>query len=387
MFFINKADNDMNITYRVELTCDECLHLEKLISKGKYNSRVIKRANILRLANNQAYNHEAIAELTGCGTATVFRVKKQFVEEGLEAALNEGKRPGRSKVLSAKEEATLVSIACTEPPKGRSRWTLTLLSENLIALTDLETVSLETIRNRLKSNELKPWKRKMWCIGEMNADYIAQMEDILTLYAEPANALYPVVNFDEAGKQLVEHIKAPKNISPGQCNKVDYEYKRSGVANIFMLVDRHRGWRKAKATSHKRAVDFAHCMKELVDEDFTEASKIRVVMDNFGTHKPSALYKAYPPEEARRILNKLEFHYTPKHASWLNMAEIEIGVMSKQCLDRRIPDMDTLKFELSAWESKRNEAKETINWMFDVDAARSKLNKAYGKVRESTHQN
>lgn len=387
MFFINKADNDMNITYRVELTCDECLHLEKLISKGKYNSRVIKRANILRLANNQAYNHEAIAELAGCGTATVFRVKKQFVEEGLEAALNEGKRPGRSKVLSAKEEATLVSIACTEPPKGRSRWTLTLLSENLIALTDLETVSLETIRNRLKSNELKPWKRKMWCIGEMNADYIAQMEDILTLYAEPANALYPVVNFDEAGKQLVEHIKAPKNISPGQCNKVDYEYKRSGVANIFMLVDRHRGWRKAKATSHKRAVDFAHCMKELVDEDFTEASKIRVVMDNFGTHKPSALYKAYPPEEARRILNKLEFHYTPKHASWLNMAEIEIGVMSKQCLDRRIPDMDTLKFELSAWESKRNEAKETINWMFDVDAARSKLNKAYGKVRESTHQN
>lgn len=377
----------MNITYRVELTCDECLHLEKLISKGKYNSRVIKRANILRLANNQAYNHEAIAELAGCGTATVFRVKKQFVEEGLEAALNEGKRPGRSKVLSAKEEATLVSIACTEPPKGRSRWTLTLLSENLIALTDLETVSLETIRNRLKSNELKPWKRKMWCIGEMNADYIAQMEDILTLYAEPANALYPVVNFDEAGKQLVEHIKAPKNISPGQCNKVDYEYKRSGVANIFMLVDRHRGWRKAKATSHKRAVDFAHCMKELVDEDFTEASKIRVVMDNFGTHKPSALYKAYPPEEARRILNKLEFHYTPKHASWLNMAEIEIGVMSKQCLDRRIPDMDTLKFELSAWESKRNEAKETINWMFDVDAARSKLNKAYGKVRESTHQN
>ena len=377
----------MNISYRVELHCDERAHLEQLTSKGKYNSRVIRRANILLLADNHAYSHDAIAELTGCGTATVFRVKKQFIEEGLEAALNEGKRQGRSKVLSAKEEATLVSIACTKPPEGRSRWTLTLLSDSLIALTDLENVSLETIRNRLKNNELKPWKRKMWCIGEMNADYIAQMEDILTLYAEPANALYPVVNFDEAGKQLVEHIKAPKNISPGQCHKVDYEYKRSGVANIFMLVDRHKGWRKAKATNHKRAVDFAHCMKELVDEDFTEARKIRVVMDNFGTHKPGALYKAYPPEEARRILNKLEFHYTPKHASWLNMAEIEIGVMSRQCLDRRIPDMDTLKQELSSWESKRNEAKETINWMFDVDAARSRLNKAYGKVRESTHQN
>lgn len=377
----------MNITYRVELTCDERSHLEQLTSKGKYNSRVIRRANILLLADNQAHSHEAIAELTGCGTATVFRVKKQFVEEGLEEALNEGKRPGRSKVLSAKEEATLVSIACTEPPEGRSRWTLTLLSDSLIALTDLENVSLETIRNRLKNNELKPWKRKMWCIGEMNADYIAQMEHILTLYAEPANALYPVVNFDEAGKQLVEHIKAPKNISPGQCHKVDYEYKRSGVANIFMFVDRHKGWRKAKATNYKRAVDFAQCMKELVDEDFPEARKIRVVMDNFSTHKPGALYKAYPPEEARRILNKLEFHYTPKHASWLNMAEIEIGVMSKQCLDRRIPDMDTLKRELSAWAFKRNEKKETINWMFDVDAARSKLNKAYGKLINPTNQN
>ena len=377
----------MNITYRVELTCDERSHLEQLTSKGKYNSRVIKRANILLLADNQAYSHEAIAKLTSCGTATVFRVKRQFVEEGLEAALNEGKRPGRSKVLSAKEEATLVSIACTEPPEGRSRWTLTLLSDSLIALTDLENISLETIRNRLKNNELKPWKRKMWCIGEMNADYIAQMEHILTLYAEPANALYPVVNFDEAGKQLVEHIKAPKNISPGQCHKVDYEYKRSGVANIFMFVDRHKGWRKAKATNYKRAVDFAHCMKELVDEDFPEAHKIRVVMDNFSTHKPGALYKAYPPEEARRILNKLEFHYTPKHASWLNMAEIEIGVMSKQCLDRRIPDMDTLKRELSAWELKRNEKNETINWMFDVDGARSKLNKAYSKLRKPTNQN
>lgn len=239
----------MNITYRVELTSDERSHLEQLTSKGKYNSRVIRRANILLLADNHAYSHDAISELTGCGTATVFRVKKQFVEEGLEEALNEGKRPGRSKVLSAKEEATLVSIACTEPPEGRSRWTLTLLSDSLIALTDLENVSLETIRNRLKNNELKPWKRKMWCIGEMNADYIAQMEDILTLYSEPANALYPVVNFDEAGKQLVEYIKAPKNISPGQCHKVDYEYKRSGVANIFMLVDRHKGWRKAKATN------------------------------------------------------------------------------------------------------------------------------------------
>ena len=377
----------MNIIYRVELTQDERLHLEQLTSKGSHNSRVIKRANILRLADNHAHSHEAIATLTGCGTATVFRVKRKFVEEGLDSALNEGKRFGRSKVLSAKEEATLISIACTEPPKGRSRWTLSLLSDSLIALTDLDHISLETIRSRLKDNELKPWKRKMWCIGTMNAEYIARMEHILTLYAEPADPLHPIINFDEAGKQLIEHIKAPKGMKPGLCHKVDYEYKRSGVANIFMFLDRHRGWRKAKATDYKCAVDFAHCMKELVDDDYPEAKKIRVVLDNFGTHKASALYKAYPPAEALRILSKLEFHYTPKHASWLNMAEIEIGAMSRQCLDRRIADMDTLKQELSTWSAKRNEERATIKWLFDVDAARSKLHKAYDKLRAPTNQN
>ncbi|MCP5079318.1 MAG: IS630 family transposase, partial [Psychromonas sp.] len=148
-----------------------------------------------------------------------------------------------------------------------------------------------------------------------------------------------------------------------------------------MLLDRHRGWRKAKATDYKSAFDFAHCMKELVDEDYPEAKKIRVALDNFSTHKASALYKAYPPAEALRILSKLEFHYTPKHASWLNMAEIEIGAMSRQCLDRRIADMDTLKQELSAWSAKRNEERATIKWLFDVDAARSKLHKAYDKLR------
>lgn len=297
------------------------------------------------------------------------------------------KRVGRRKVLSAKEEATLISIVCTEPPKGRSRWTLSLLSDSLIALTYLENISLETIRSRLKDNELKPWKRKMWCIGTMNAEYIARMEHILTLYAEPADPLHPIINFNEAGKQLIEHIKAPKGMKSGLCHKVDYEYKRSGVVNIFMFLDRHRGWRKAKATDYKCAVDFAHCMKELVDEGYPEAKKIRVVLDNFSTHKASALYKTYSPEEVLRILNKLEFHYTPKHASWLNMAEIEIGAMSRPCLDRRIADMDTLKQELSTWSAKRNEGRATIKWLFDVDTARSKLHKAYDKLRDPTNQN
>jgi len=376
----------MNISYKVALTTEEHSHLTQLISKGKHNSREIKRAHILLLAD-QHHSHEQIAERAHCGTATVFRVKRQFVEQGLEAALSEGKRPGRSKVLTAHDEAKLVSIACTTPPKGRSQWTLSLLSDKLVAMTDLESVSLETIRNRLKNNELKPWQRKMWCIGNMNAEYIANMEDVLSLYAEAPDESFPVVNFDEAGKQLVSHTNLPLPMKPGQPEKLDYEYKRNGVANIFMFMDRHRGWRKAKATWKKCATDFAECMKELVDEHYPEATRIQVVLDNFGTHTAGSLYKAFAPAEARRILSRLEFHYTPKHASWLNMAEIEIGVMNKQCIDRRIADMETLKEELLAWETKRNEEKASIKWMFDVDAARNKLHRAYDNLRIPTNQN
>lgn len=377
----------MNINYRVELTDKEREQLIQITSTGKQSSRMIKRANILLLADRQKHSHSQISDLLQCGTATVFRVKRAFVEDGIDEALNEDKRPGRSKVLSASDEAKLVSIACTEPPEGNSRWTLSLLSDSLIALTDLESISLETIRNRLKNNKLKLWQRKMWCIGKMTADYVAHMEGVLSLYAQAPNKAYPVVNFDEAGKQLVEHINEPLPMSPGQTAKTDYEYKRSGVANIFMMMDRHRGWRKAKATSNKRATDFAECMKELVDEHYPNATKIRVVLDNFGTHTPGALYKTFEPQEARRILDRIEFHYTPKHASWLNMAEIEIGVMNKQCLDRRIPDMETLKAELHAWETNRNAKKASIRWMFNVDSARNKLHRAYDGLRNSTHQN
>ena len=371
----------MNISYRIELTDEEHHYLTNITRQGKHSSRLIKRAWILLKANHHAHSHEEIARQVDCGTSTVFRVKRRFVEEGLEAALNEGKRPGRSKVLSAHDESLLVSVACTKPPVGCSRWTLSLLSDQLIALTDLESVSPETLRQRLKSNELKPWKRKMWCIGDMNAEYVAQMENILSLYAEEPDETRPVINIDEAGKQLVEDITPLSPMKPGQCEKMDYEYRRGGVANIFMMMDRHNGWRRSKATTCKKAQDFAMCMKELVDDYYPTADKIRVVMDNFGTHTAGSLYKTFSPEEARRLMSKLEFHYTPKHASWLNMAEIEIGVMNKQCLDRRIGSMKELKQELNAWESRRNGEKASIDWMFDVDAARKKLHKAYDKLR------
>ncbi|WP_462099720.1 IS630 family transposase [Vibrio cholerae] len=370
----------MNYLYRVELTQDERDQLTQMLSKGKHSARKLKRANLLLLADAHQHSDTEISTLLHVSTSTIYRTKRRFVEDGLEFALAEGYRPGQPKMLDAKEDAMLVTIACTTPPQGRSRWTLSLLANQFVALTDVDSISLETVRQRLKQNELKPWQQKMWCIGSIDADYIAQMEHVLDIYAEEADEDYPVVNFDEAMKQLVSEVTPLKPAKPGQVAKQDYEYKREAVANIFVMFDRHRGWRYAKATPNKKSADFAECMRDLVDIHYPQAKKIRLVLDNFTTHRPASLYKAFPAAEARRILKRLEFNYTPKHASWLNMAEIEIGVMNRQCLDRRIGSWDILTSELKAWENNRNAEKASINWMFDVDGARQKLNRAYGTL-------
>lgn len=370
----------MNIKYKVKLTDNERNDLELLTSQGKTAVRKIKRAQILLLANNREHEDQEIAEILNISTSTIYRTKRNFVEYGLGAALDESVRTGQPRKLNASQEALLIATACTSPPAGRCRWTLSLLSDQLIALTEIENISLETIRQRLKQNDLKPWQKKMWCISELDATYIARMEHILDLYAEPADDNRPLINFDEAGKQLVAQVKEPKLASPGKSAKEDYEYERAGMANIFMFFDRHRGWRRAKVTDSKKAVDFAECMRELVDEDYPHAETVRIVLDNFSTHSEASLYKAFPAPEARRILRRLEFHYTPKHASWLNMAEIEIGNMNQQCLDRRIANRTTLIEELEQWQIKRNEESASINWMFDVDKAREKLSRAYGKL-------
>ncbi len=251
-----------------------------------------------------------------------------------------------------------------------------------MTLVEGEPISVETLRRQLKNNDLKPWQKKMWCVGEMNAEYISRMEHVLDLYSQPANPDEPLINFDEAMKQLVADIKPTTPAKPSQPPRQDYEYKRVAVANLFLFYDCHRGWRKVKATESKKAVDFAQCMKDLVDIHYPDAKKIHVVMDNFGTHTEAALYKAFEPSEARRLLKQLEFHYTPKHASWLNKVEIEIGVMNRQCLNQRVPTWEKLNSELAAWERRRNQEGASIKWRFDIEAAREKFTKAYAKLRK-----
>jgi transposase len=206
------------------------------------------------------------------------------------------------------------------------------------------------------------------------------MEAVLDLYAEPADPKRPRVCFDEAMKQLVQEVRDPLPAEPGQPGRYDYEYKRNGVANLFLLYSPDHpegGWRHAAVTAHRKKHDFALQMQALVDEHFPEAERIRVVLDNLNTHTPAALYEAFEPAEARRLVEKLEFIYTPKHASWLNQAEIELAALRRQCLDRRIPDAATLTAEVAAWEAERNRAGTVIRWLFRVTDARTKLKQLY----------
>jgi hypothetical protein len=214
-------------------------------------------------------------------------------------------------------------------------------------------------------------------IPTVGADFVWRMEDVLDLYAEPYDPARPSVNFDETSKQLVAETRIPLPMEPGKPERIDYEYERRGTANLFLVTEPLSGWRHVDVTDRRTKHDFAQQMRELVDRHFPAADRIRVVLDNLNTHTPAALYEAFSPDEARRILRKLEFHYTPVHGSWLNMAELEFSMLSRQCLNRRIGDRDTLVTEVAAWEAARNRQRATIHWQFTVDDARRKLHRLY----------
>lgn len=307
----------------------------------------------------------------------MYRTKRRFVELGLEAALHDAPRRGGDRKLSGKEEALLVATACTAAPAGRSRWTIELLAGEMVRLTEHSSISRETVRRRLAENDLKPWQKKMWCIPKVDAEFVARMEDVLDLYADLPRRDEPVVCFHESPVQLIGEARVPKPVAPGLPARFDYEYRRNGTANLFVMIDAHKPWRHVKVTDRRTSEDFAECMRELVDEHYPDASRIRVVLDNLSTHSAAALYQSFAPTEARRILRHIEFHYVPKHASWLNMVEIEIGVLKKECLDRRIAERSMLVSEIATWQRARNAARQKIRWMFTVDKARTKMGRAY----------
>ena len=225
---------------------------------------------------------------------------------------------------------------------------------------------------------MKPWLVKQWCIPPVaNAEFVWKMEDVLDVYTRRYDEEHVLVCMDETTKQQIMEVRQPVEQAPGREYRYDAEYKRNGVSNLFMFFAPLAGWRHVEVTDRRTKVDWAKAIRQLVDDHFPEARKVILVMDNLNTHSSSSLYEAFSPEEAKRILDKLEIHYTPKHGSWLNMAEIELSVLGRQCLSRRIPDQETMRREVAAWEKARNDSGAVCDWRFAAEDARIKLKRLY----------
>ncbi|RMD65787.1 IS630 family transposase [Candidatus Parcubacteria bacterium] len=369
--------------YIVTLTEEERETLLEMLSSGVHSARKLTRARIL-LKADAGWEDTEISEALDVSVSTIERVRRRFVEEGLEAALN--RRPPRREYrykLDGEQEAHLIALACSQPPQGHGHWSLRLLADQMVKLEYVESVSHETVRQTLKRNDLKPWQKKEWCIPpEANAEFVYHMEDILDVYQRPADPEQPVVCFDETPVQLVSETRVPLPAEPGKPERYDYEYRREGVVNAFLFFAPFQNWRHIKVTQRRTKADWAECMRELVDDLFPDAETIVVIQDQLNIHNPAALYEFFEPVEAKRLLDRLEFHFTPKHGSWLNMAEVEFSVFSRQCLARRIPDQATLAQEAATWASERNSKGNTVNWRFTTEDARIKLKRLYPSIQD-----
>ncbi len=234
-----------------------------------------------------------------------------------------------------------------------------------------------------QKNALKPHLKKQWVIPpEADADFVCAMEDVLEVYQRDYDPQRPVVCMDETSKQLVGETRVPVPAVPGRTTRMDYEYERKGTANLFMVTEPMVGQRRVQVTERRTAIDFAELVRTMVDEWYADAKKIVLVMDNLNTHRPASLYEAFPPTEARRLIEKLEIHYTPKHGSWLNIAEIELGILSRQCLARRIDSSKVLQQEVASWQRHRNRTCGTVDWQFTTNDARRKLKRLYPSIQD-----
>jgi transposase len=372
--------------YLVTLTEDERAALGQRVATGSRPARELTHARILLKADQgphgPAWSDTVIAAALDVSVSTVERVRKRFARAGLETALRH-RRPRRDyrRRLDGEQEAHLIALACSPPPLGRRFWTLRLLADRMVELRFVDGLSYETVRRLLKKNELKPWLTERWCIPpEGSGAFVWRMEDVLEVYTRPYDPKRPQVCMDEVSKQLLVDKRGPLSARRGRGKRVDYEYERRGTANLFLCCEPLTGRRSVRVTERRTRLDWAHCIKDLLDNRYPDAEKVVLVLDNLNTHSPGSLYEAFPPAEAKRLADKLEIHSTPKHGSWLNMAELELSVLSRQCLDRRIPDRKTLEQEVAAWEAERNTLGGRVDWRFATADARIKLKRLYPSI-------
>jgi transposase len=344
--------------------------------------RVIKRANILNCLH-LGYASSEISQILNVDQKTVTNVGNSYLEDGFDSALYDDERSGRPIDFDDRERSRIIAMVCTNPPSGSYRWTLDLIVEEAEkrGLID-QTISREQVRIILQEHDLKPWQEKMWCIGNLDEEYIKKMEDVLDVYARPYTEKKPVICMDEKPVPLISDIRdriLPNQ--PGDILKKDYEYERDGSVNVFCAVEPKSGKYFNTVTKQRCGSDFSKFIKSL-SEKYNDAEKIVLVMDNLSTHKEKHLIEHYGESEGKKLWDRFEVHYTPKHGSWLNQAEIAIGMYSRQCLgDGRVGTIENLKFQTRAWNKRMNKKQTKINWRFTKSKARKSL--GYTPVKHS----
>jgi transposase len=345
--------------------------------------RVIRRANILNCLHH-GYSSGDISLILNVDPKTVTNVGNAYLEEGFDSALYDDERSGRPIDFDDREKSRIIAMVCTDPPSGSYRWTLDLIADEAEKRSLINrSISREQIRIILQEHDLKPWQEKMWCIGELDDEYIQKMEDVLDVYSRNYNEKKPVICMDEKPVSLISDTRdriLPSQ--PGDILKKDYEYERNGSVNVFCAVEPKAGRYINVVTERRCGSDFARFIKSL-SEKYNHAEKIVLVLDNLSTHKEKHLIEYYGDQEGKKLWSKFEVHYTPKHGSWLNQAEIAIGMYSRQCLgDGRIGTIENLKFQTRAWSKRTNKKQTKINWRFTKSKARKSLGYAAVKHPE-----
>jgi hypothetical protein len=384
--------------YIVKLSEDEISRLRQITHNGsKASAKTILHANILLNTDDSDLklkkNDRELAEIFGISPTTVNQIRKTYATLGMEAALNRKTRltaPILSKI-TGDFEAHVVAMALGPTPKGRAKWTLRLLAEHCLANQYIVSISHTAIGEMLNTNQVKPHLSKYWCIPKENdVAFVTNMEDVLGIYQKPYDAHHPVICMDEKPVQLLDEIRnrvgakplrtdpdtaLPK---PGEVEKIDSEYIRCGTASIFMFTEPLGGWRHVTALKSRTKGDFALMMREIYEKYYPDVERITLVADNLNTHNKTSFYEAFSAHIAYDLSQKYDFHYTPKHGSWLNIAETELSSLSTQCLGKqRINNVEELNEVLSAWEIDRNARQKGVNWQFTTEDARIKLKRLY----------
>lgn len=368
--------------YFISLSSEERGQLLSIVTKGTCSARTIRRAQVLlNLDGVEEFQHqkESLSQILEISQNTIHKIVKRYQTQGINCIYRKKRStPPKAGKITGEVEAHLIALACHNPPEGYCKWTLRLLADKMVQMEYIDDISHTTVGTVLRKNCLKPHLVEEWCIPkEQNADFAACMEDVLEVYSRPYDEDYPVVCMDEKPLQLLADSRQGRRKSNGVLIQ-DSEYIRNGTCSIFMVTEPLAGYRHAKALEHRTKVDWANQMKWLADEVYPNVKKIILVCDNLNTHDKSSFYEAFPPAEALRLSKKFEFHYTPKHGSWLDIAEIELSSLSKQCLGkRRIDNIEDLNDELEKWHSDRNAKQTGVDWQFTTDDARIKLKHLY----------